>query len=238
MREGVIGVIDSGVGGLNVLKQMVKSVKGETFAYLGDNENVPYGNKSDRELLSLALSSVMKLSEHRIKCIILACNTLSTTVRDRLENITGIPVFGVFPPFETACLYGRKCLLIATGRTCEKFKETENVKILPCPTLAGDIERNKFSMNKVSLTDLNGKGLSNVNTVIFGCTHYEFLKIEILDHFNAERAVSGIGGTVDSVKKWLKKQYNYEKSGENTVFFVGSSAAENKKFWEEVVLRN
>ena len=240
MAKGVIGIIDSGIGGLSVLKEMIKRVKGETFVYLGDNENVPYGNKSDRELLSLVNFLLLEFSPFKLKCIILACNTLSLTVRKRVEEIAGVPVFGVFPPVEYAFSGKEKFLLLATERSCEKFTETENLKILPCKSLAGDIERYKFSLNKVNLDAVlpdNVKNIFGINTVILGCTHYVFLQNRILDHFNAEYVTSGVGNTVKMLYKWLKLQKNREKSSKNSILFVGKSAHENEKFWKEVVLK-
>ena len=234
MVSGVIGVIDSGIGGLSVLKELYKTVKGETFVYLGDNENVPYGNKSLRELKTLANNLTLNLAEYSPKCIILACNTLSLTVREDVEKFAGVPVFGVFPPVETVKLKGENSVLIATERTCEKYKEDSVLKVIPCKTLARDIEENKFSLEKYKV-NVNGEK-TKADTVILGCTHYEFIKNKLIDHFNAKSCVSGSINTLKTVNKWLKTLKTTKKGRKNQIIFIGRAAEENKKFWDKVVL--
>lgn len=237
MISGVIGVIDSGIGGLSVLKELVGALSGETFVYMGDNENVPYGDKSDRRLLSLVNDLTAVLSEYKPKCLILACNTLSLTVREKLEEIIGVPVFGVFPPVEKAQMRGDRVLLIATGRTCGKYKNYQGISVMPCNTLAGEIEKNKFALNNIDLDLIFNEKAIGVDTVILGCTHYEFIKNEILDHFCAKTSLSGAVDTVKVVKAWLKGCKKSKKVSKNQIIFVGSSAKNNKKFWQEVVYK-
>ena len=77
MNNQYIAVIDSGIGGISVLRELIKSFPCEKFLYFGDNKNTPYGNKSKRDLLNLAIHNINILKSYPIKAIVLACNTLS-----------------------------------------------------------------------------------------------------------------------------------------------------------------
>ena len=76
--EGPIGVFDSGLGGLTVLKSLLKSLPGEDYIYLGDLINLPYGNKSTSSIVDYSLRCVNFLKSKNVKCIVVACNTASS----------------------------------------------------------------------------------------------------------------------------------------------------------------
>jgi glutamate racemase len=100
-----IGVFDSGVGGLTVLKALGSEIPGETFIYLGDTARLPYGTKSPETVARYSVQAAEKLREFGIKALVVACNTASTVglpaIRDRME---GIPVIGVIEPgADAAC---------------------------------------------------------------------------------------------------------------------------------------
>jgi hypothetical protein len=127
INSASIGVMDSGIGGLNVLSAIENYFTKTNLVYLGDNENAPYGNKSIYELKKLATNSISKLLDKNVKLIVVACNTLSTSIFDYIKTISPVPCIPTLP-IETGGLNYKKPSIIATPTTAnssyvkEKFK--------------------------------------------------------------------------------------------------------------------
>jgi glutamate racemase len=105
VREAPIGVFDSGVGGLTVLKALAAELPHEHFVYLGDTARLPYGTKSPETVARYALQAAEALSEYGVKCLVIACNTASSVGLPAIrERIRGVPIVGVIEPgAEAAC---------------------------------------------------------------------------------------------------------------------------------------
>ena len=105
MREAPIGVFDSGVGGLTVLKALAAQLPHEHFVYLGDTARLPYGTKSPATVARYALQSAEALAEYGVKCLVIACNTASSVGLPAIRaHIRGVPIIGVIEPgAEAAC---------------------------------------------------------------------------------------------------------------------------------------
>ena len=98
MSERAIGVFDSGVGGLTVLKEIVGQLPGEDIVYLGDTARVPYGTKSPQTVVRYALEAAAFLVKHRVKMLVVACNTASSVALPALAEHFSLPVIGVIEP--------------------------------------------------------------------------------------------------------------------------------------------
>ena len=140
MKEKFIAILDSGLGGLSVLKELKTLMPNENYLYFGDNENLPYGNKSKRKLLEIAFDNVNKLNKYDIKALVLGCNTLSTNVFFELEKLFKFPVYAVFPPVEKCLIEGKKTVLLSTKRTAEVYKDFKGLEIKICDGLAKKID--------------------------------------------------------------------------------------------------
>jgi glutamate racemase len=105
VREAPIGVFDSGVGGLTVLKALAAELPHEHFVYLGDTARLPYGTKSPETVARYALQAAEALSEYGVKCLVIACNTASSAGLPAIRaHIRGVPIIGVIEPgAEAAC---------------------------------------------------------------------------------------------------------------------------------------
>lgn len=105
MREAPIGVFDSGVGGLTVLKALAAQLPHEHFVYLGDTARLPYGTKSPATVARYALQAAEALAEYGVKCLVIACNTASSVGLPAIRaHIRGVPIIGVIEPgAEAAC---------------------------------------------------------------------------------------------------------------------------------------
>lgn len=248
MNNGYIAVYDSGIGGISTLAELKKRLPVEKFLYFGDNGNAPYGNRTKDDLLKIAVNNINYICGFGVKAIVAACNTLSVTVLDKLRYYSDVPVFGVFPPVETAVLSGGRTLLLATPVTAAVYaeKRLKGVTAIGLNRLAGEIERRAFSLGEVNAAEqtsdaLSLSGLSRLDkagvfdTVILGCTHFSFVKKQIVDHFNPKTVLNGNFFTANSVERAVKKSKSSVNNCENKVLFVGRYARFNGSFYEKVV---
>lgn len=244
MREGYIAVLDSGVGGLSVLGEMIELMPNERYLYFGDNENAPYGNRTKMDLVSITLKNLDAIMRYKLKAIVVGCNTISTTILKLVADYSGVPTFGVFPPIEKAVKESNSVLLLSTVRTALEFKNTKNISILGLADLAKQIENNVGDLSKVdfakSINNPNNVFFSNshnknsrYDTVILGCTHYFFVKNKILDHFRPQNLISGTPFTAGAVFRYLKSVKSIEKNNRFSIKFIGNSAYFNEQFFKK-----
>ena len=149
MSDQFIAVLDSGIGGVSVLKELVKKLPDKNFLYFGDNNNAPYGNKSVRRLFELTKKNLDYIKHYNIIALILGCNTLSVNLISEIANYCGLPTFGVFPPVEKFMMKKEKTLLLSTCATAEKFRGVKGVDVLGLKNLVKDIEYNALCLDKV-----------------------------------------------------------------------------------------
>ncbi len=237
MSERYIAVLDSGIGGISVLNDLIEIMPAERFLYLGDNKNAPYGNKSIKELHALVLKNIDLIKKYPVKCLVVGCNTLSVTLLDEIKRRSNLPTFGVTPPIRESIALGGRSLLLATVRTSEKFKGVKNLTSVGLKGLVKDIEYNMFNARAIDLDrafretdDVFNNRKGYYDTVILGCTHYNFIKKQIFDYFCPQRIISGNEFTVREVKKYLERTNLLVKHKQLKVLFIGDCAEQNKKF--------
>lgn len=229
LKKLKIGVFDSGVGGITVFSELISSFDFGEFYYLGDNGNTPYGNKSNIELLSLAVSGVNKLVSCGVNVVVIGCNTLSLCVFNHLQRIfKNVKFFGVFPPIESFLFNGQDYVVFATKSTVDSLKIFyPKVSAICLPNLAADIENNAFNFSAVdifkhiSITDLRHKN------IILGCTHYCFIKDKFISAFANANLISGNSFTVQAVKNYVKKVGFDHRCKNKKVTFLGDCADKN-----------
>lgn len=236
MNDDFIAVLDSGIGGISVLKNLVEEFPNERFLYFGDNKNAPYGNKSIDELWGLTKKNIDLIKEYPIKCLVIGCNTLSVNLIDKIEEYAKVSTFGVFPPIKE-CTKGHT-LLLSTVRTAKKFESNDNFHVVGFKNLANDIEKKVFCLNKLdfdyNLRDIEGYFVDKkgyYDTVILGCTHYCFIKNKIFDHFCPKKTISGNHFTVKNVKEFIENSKTSVNNNEFSVIFIGECAQYNQKFY-------
>lgn len=188
-----IGIFDSGLGGINVLKEMIKVHPDESYVYIGDNKNVPYGNKSMNELYILATKIIDKLIEFDVDIIIVACGTISSTVYDKLQNYCSVPIVNIVA---TTIDYINKLKIdsiavMATPNTIKSHIFKKNLKSekfyeVECKDLASIIENNTTNETKKIYIEkyLCDVKKQDVKNIILGCTHYPLVKEEIQKYLN------------------------------------------------------
>lgn len=189
MEKGSIGVFDSGLGGLWVLKHLKEELPDYDYIFLGDQANVPFGGKTPDELFDIATKALDYLyGEKNCMGVVLACNTISSTIYDRLrdwkdEKYFGRILFGIVRPTVESIDKQKPVVIFATPRTCvsevyENFLKT-NVKNhikIPLPQLAYLIENEGDTLAYIKyFKDMIG---SDIESGALLCTHYGIVREE------------------------------------------------------------
>ncbi len=238
LKFGAIGVMDSGIGGLNILKTIALNNPKLNLIYYGDNLNAPYGNKSVYELKKLALKGVGQLLDYNVKIIVVACNTLSTTMLDYIKAISPVPVIPTLPINTVNTNIYKSPSLIATPNTINSNYVKINFKnfnLVPLPFLAGEIERYVFNPNKISVEkDLNALP-DNVDYLYLGCTHYIFIKdrikkaLNVIVDDNCNEVYKNLINTL--IKAGVKNV-----KGKGKIIFIGESRNYNCEVFKKILL--
>lgn len=241
MKSQFIAVIDSGIGGISVLTELEKNFPQEQFLYFGDNDNAPYGNRSIQNLLSITLKNIDYILKYNVKAIVLACNTLSVNLKREIEEYSSVPTFAIYPPVEQCMVENGLTLLLATNRTAQNYKSTARFHSVGLETLAERIEKNLHRLNLLTDEELfSGCFDDNLkdkkgcyDTVILGCTHYNFIKKQIFDHFQPQKIADGTQNLIFSLQKFLQSRKSLVKIRRNETLFIGENAKKNFYFYKK-----
>ena len=212
----MIGVFDSGIGGLSVLEELEKVLPNEDFYYYGDSINNTYGEKSDQELLEITSHIVDVLKENGAKIIVIACNTATTRVMKKLREKYPKMIFvGTVPAIKVASDHDSKnTLVMATEATIHSLRTAElirdnkrkdqNIYLVSCPGLANAIEtKNEEKIKSILQETFLPYKDKNIDTIVLGCTHYPFIKKEILEEMPGVKLVDGSHGVSMETKRQL-----------------------------------
>src|SRR4030042_1313312 len=190
-KDRPIGVFDSGIGGLTVLKEIIKELPNEGTIYLGDTARVPYGIRSQETIIRYSFENTKFLFSRDIKLLVIACNTASSISLDAIKNRISIPVIGGMEPGAKAAVKAtrnKKVGVIGTEATVRSNSYTKAIKAidgsievfgLSCPLFVPLVEEGWTEGNIVTLIaqqylkEIKDKG---IDTVVLGCTHYPLLK--------------------------------------------------------------
>lgn len=188
-----IGIFDSGLGGLTVLKVLSQKFPEESFCYLGDIARLPYGNKSPETIRKYGLQILKYLKEQNVKALIIACNSASTVFLGENE-FEGVPLLNVIEPGSQAALnvsHDKKIAVLGTSATIrshayemtlKRMDQKVEVTEQACPLLVPLVEEG-FVEDPITemaleryLKDIKEK---KIGTIILGCTHYPVLKADL-----------------------------------------------------------
>ncbi|MDO5521956.1 MAG: glutamate racemase [bacterium] len=220
-EEKAIAVFDSGVGGISVLRELVKLMPNENFIYYGDSAHAPYGTKSIEEVYQLSIHNIEKLAQQGIKAVVIACNTVTSVAIDDLrDKYRKMPIIGVEPALKPAVLHKKdgRVLVMATPITIHEHKFSKlmdtyqrmaEVIPLPCGGLADLVEAGKVEGEEVEdyLGNLLAPYVSpKLDAIVLGCTHYPFAKEAIAKvvGYDVEFFDGGVG-TAKETERRLKE---------------------------------
>lgn len=209
-----IGLFDSGLGGLSVLKTLWLETKGTHFIYYADLDNGPYGKLSKNIVIENSQLAFEFLIEKQVEAVLFACNSATSAAADFLRQTHEIPIFGMEPAVKPATLEnpGKPIAVFATQLTLneEKFKNlidqlgSHNSYLpIPCEGLARMIDDGNWGGAWEYLDSRIQSVRNETNIFVLGCTHYVFLKDFILSKYTDAKVYDGNLGTANHMKKIL-----------------------------------
>lgn len=184
-----IGVFDSGVGGQSVANAIQKALPNHQVKYVEDHENIPYGTKKPEELYKLVLPILQKLVSNDCKVIVIACNTVTTTLIEKLRQDIAIPLVGIEPMLKPATQLTKSGIIavcatpttLASSRYANLKKiYAKNIKVLEpdCSDWTAMIEAKQIDHEHV--TDrIESVCRDGADVIVLGCTHYHWIETEI-----------------------------------------------------------
>lgn len=191
-----IGVFDSGVGGLTVVKELIQQLPHEDIIYFGDTARVPYGIKSQETVIRFSIENILFLLKYDVKLICVACNTVSSLALPVIKNHFKVPIVGVIDPGVREAVYAtanKRIGVIGTNGTIRSQAYQTQIRHLDprikvvavaCPLFVPFVEEGWLKgevVENVVRTYLKPLKHARVDTVILGCTHYPLLKPMIRD---------------------------------------------------------
>lgn len=242
MNARPIGIFDSGVGGLTVLKEIFRVLPQESTIYLGDTARVPYGIRSPETVARYSFENTEFLVSKGIKLLVIACNTASAVSLEAIKERVSIPVIGVIEPgakAAAAATKNRKIGIIGTEATINSGAYTKKIKAFDsniavsgfaCPLFVPLVEEGITDDDIASLVAeryLKDVKAIGVDTLVLGCTHYPLLKPVISRVMGRDiTLIDSAIETVEKVKELLKEHdmANDITSGAARFFYVTDAA--------------
>lgn len=234
-----IGVMDSGLGGISVLREICSIMPYEKCVFYGDSANAPYGDRSLIEIQELTENVVKRLLNQRVKAIVIACNTASSAAGSMLrKKYPWLPIVAIEPALKPAVLHkpGSRVLVLATSTTIreakfhclmEHYESQAEIIPMPLPGLPEFVERGELHSQRLMdfLRDhfsvLEGK---KIDSVVLGCTHYPFVREAIQEALGGEVAIfDGAAGTARQLRRLLHQRNLLNKDGNGDVVWQNSS---------------
>ncbi len=225
-----IAVIDSGVGGISVLKELVALMPNESYVYFGDSKNAPYGSKNKDEVLRITRDNLDILKERGIKALVIACNTAtSAAVRILRDEEKELVIVGIEPAIKPPSveLDHPRVLCMATPLTLKeekfhslvaRYSKDEEMIPLPCPQLVEFIERGELDSERLHeyLEELLSPYKNEkIDALVLGCTHYPHIKSVIAKHLPPYvKIYDGGAGTARETQRRLGEAELLTKSSE------------------------
>ncbi len=244
-----IGIFDSGVGGITVLKEVYRHLPLESIIYFGDTARVPYGNRSQKEILEFTRSIISWMCHQKIKMAIVACNTSSALALDTVKEEFNLPILGLIKPCARgAVAQGKRIGIMATKATISSnaypkaiyaFNHKATVLQVACPELVPLIESNRLGDSYTK--DVVKQYLyhlleQKIDALIYGCTHYPLLESVFQELLPSQiKVLDPAKYVAEAASRKLKKlKLNNMENPLPTHFYVSGSAykfASTTKQW-------
>lgn len=196
-KHAPIGVFDSGVGGLTVMREISRQLPHENIVYFGDTARVPYGSKSQTTIIRFSEQIIRFLKSKHVKAIVIACNTASALALDEVKKNTDIPILGVVTPGARAAVsatINKRIGVVGTEATIrsgvytkyiQEMEQEAEVLEKACPLFVPLVEegfREHHVTEEIIDYYLASFKNSEIDTMILGCTHYPLLRSRIRDY--------------------------------------------------------
>lgn len=244
-----IGIFDSGIGGVTVLKEIIKILPKEDYIYYSDSKNNPYGDKSNQEIIQICKNIVERLIQKNCKAIVIACNTASTRTANILrKEYAQIPIIAIEPAYKMVYdfAYDKPTLVMATKGTIESerfnflYHKYNNHKtyLLPCIGLADIIEEGNQEKLKKYLKENLSPYRGIVNNVVLGCTHYPLIEQEIKEILGEVLFFNGSPRVALHLKEILKEKQLLSTENNMNITFIDTQNQKQKEDRFFTIIKN
>ncbi len=252
-HPGFIGVFDSGVGGLSVLKAIRRRLPGRDLVYIADSAWVPYGEKPANQILERSRFLAGRLAKKGAAAVVIACNTATAAAAAALRAEMQIPVVGMEPAVKPATEATRSRVIgvLATTGTLrsakfaallDRFGADFTVLTMPCPGLVAAVERGDldspatYALIEQYVQPLVSQG---ADVLVLGCTHFPFLAHQIAAAAGPDVTLIETGEAVArQTESFFLKDREQNPSGRGTVYLLSTSQTKStlsilQRLWEE-----
>lgn len=249
-----IGIFDSGIGGMTVLHEAMKTMPYENYIFYADIDHVPYGTKTKEQVVSYVDEVMQFMVEQDCKAVVIACNTATAAAARLMREKYSIPIIGIEPAVKPAVEQsnGKRIMVIATPLTIREDKlknliakvdDTHLVDLLAFPRLVEFAERSEFEseeLEKYIRETLAPYDLSMYSEFVLGCTHFNYFKDSFAKLLPEDvHILDGSRGTVNQLKRVLDdKNLLEENQGTVRYFYSGRELLEQEDLQRMQELHN
>ena len=230
-KQKPIGVFDSGIGGLTVVKRLASTLPNENIIYFGDTARVPYGSKSNSTVIEYSIQNTKFLLQKNIKALVVACNTASSIAIPDLKKMFDIPIIGMIEPGSRMALrktQNKKIGVIGTRATISNLAYSKEIKKMndkavvfekPCPLFVPLAEEGwikhkaTYEIAEEYLKELRE---NKIDTLVLGCTHYPILSEVIQEVIGLKVALIDSGVASSELIKDELEKFNLLSDSEKT----------------------
>lgn len=216
-----IGIFDSGLGGISVLKELRKHMPNEHFIYYGDSAYAPYGTRSKDYIIDRCIQICDFFISRNVKALVIACNTATSVAAPIVRKKYNIPIIGMEPALKVAAQnkVDQNIIVMATPLTLKEkkfedlmshFSNDNHIMKMPCPELVKIVENDELDDHNKVLNQLytyyRDINLKEVDSIVLGCTHFVFYRNYFDEHFNHINIIDGNLGTSNHLKHILEER--------------------------------
>lgn len=215
--------IDSGIGGITTLCEVIKHIPTLNFIYYADNKFAPYGDLNSTTITNRMVQIINSQLHHNIGLIVIACNTATANSIDILRNMYNIPIIGTEPAIKPASKTGNNIMVLATPSTSMHSRFKALVKACPCnisvianKTLATNIDNAMLYNDKLAINEVNNiiksilEQSKNKTHIVLGCTHYIYLKDKLSSNSNCA-VIDGNYGVYKQILRHINSSFCNKK---------------------------
>lgn len=254
-KTAPVGVFDSGVGGLTVVREIIRQLPNENIVYFGDTARVPYGSKSKNTIIRFSEQIIRFLKTKQVKAIVIACNTASALALDAVRDEFDVPIMGVVIPGARAAVEAtrnQKVGVVGTDATVQSGMYTKVIRQMnpeiqviekACPLFVPLVEegfKEHVVTQEIIEYYLESMKATDIDAMILGCTHYPLLRSKIRAYMGEKiQIVNPAYETAMDLKLLLKEldmeNDSSEMSGSWYQFYVSDAAEKFRRFANTVM---
>lgn len=254
-KAAPVGVFDSGVGGLTVVREIIRQLPSENIVYFGDTARVPYGSKSKNTIIRFSEQIIRFLKTKQVKTIVIACNTASALALDTVREEFDVPIMGVVIPGARAAVEAtihQKVGVVGTDATARSGMYTKVIREMnpqiqvlekACPLFVPLVEegfKEHVVTREIIEYYLESMRTTDIDAMILGCTHYPLLRSKIRAYMGEKiQIVNPAYETAMDLKQLLREldleNDSPERSGSQYQFYVSDAAEKFRQFANTVM---